>query len=209
MQQHAVPQNITGFEFKLIGALTLKQFGYVAGAGIVAFMFFVAVSGFLKWLFIIPTVLLGIALAFVPINGMSFDKWIVALARSIISPSLRVWHKENKEIGFLAPEFSHYLRRAPAIQPETKPGRSRLNAYLAQVRSQKPADKLEHLEKKKLSSLPLAHSEEMLAPRPRQVEVPPIRMPEEIAAKPIPEEVPQEELAKRLAGLGLLEKEEK
>ena len=209
MQQHAVPQNITGFEFKLIGALTLKQFGYLAGAGIVAFMFFVAVSGFLKWLFIIPTALLGVALAFIPVNGMSFEKWVVALIRSIISPSLRVWRKESKEIGFLAPEFSYYLRRAPATGPEIKPGRRRLDTYLAQARSQKPTDKLESLEQTKLSSLPIEVGGKVPAVGPKPVEVPPIKVPESITATPLAEEVSSEELAKKLTGLGVLEKEEK
>ncbi|EKD47460.1 MAG: hypothetical protein ACD_66C00049G0001, partial [uncultured bacterium] len=28
MEQHPVPQNVTGFQFKLIGDITLKQFAY-------------------------------------------------------------------------------------------------------------------------------------------------------------------------------------
>ena len=207
MQQHAVPQNITGFEFKLVGFLTIKQFGYLAAAGILSFMFFVAVGGFLKWLLIIPTVLLAVAFAFVPINGMTFDKWLVALTRSILSPSLRIWHKESKEIGFLAPEFSYYLRRAAVTEPKIPPGRSRLDTYLAQIRAQKPTDKLESLEKTKLSSLPLA-AEEVPTIGPKPVDVPPIKVPESITATPIPEEVSSAELAEKLAGLGVLKKEE-
>ena len=207
MQQHSVPQNITGFEFKLIGPLTLKQFGYLAGAGILVFMFWVAVGGFWKWFFIIPTVLLGPALAFVPINGMSFDKWAFALIRSIISPSIRVWHKESKEIGFLAPEFSYYLRRAPTIAPTEKPGRSRLETYLAQVRAERPGDKLERLEQTRLYSLPLPEKYLSPAVGPRPVEVPEIKVPELITATPLPQDVPEKELAEKLTKLGVSKKE--
>lgn len=207
VQQHSVPQNITGFEFKLIGPLTLKQFGYLAGAGILVFMYWVAIGGFLKWLFIIPTALLGPALALVPLNGMSLDRWIVALIKAVLFPSIRVWHKESKQIGFLAPEFSYYLRRAPALQPTVKPGRARLESYLSQLRASRPHDKLERLEQHKLSSLPL-HEEGQPALGPRTVEVATIKVPEEITATPLPQEVPELELTKKLARLGVIKKEE-
>ena len=38
MEQHPVPQNVTTFQFRLIGDMTIKQFGYLAGGAIVAFI---------------------------------------------------------------------------------------------------------------------------------------------------------------------------
>ena len=35
MDNHPIPQDITGFQFKLIGDMTIKQFAYVAG-GVIA-----------------------------------------------------------------------------------------------------------------------------------------------------------------------------
>lgn len=151
MQQHSVPQNITGFEFKLVGFLTLKQFGYLAIAGVISFIFFVATTSFLKWLFIVPIASLALALAFLPVGGITFDKWIILFLRTLTNPSKRVWRKEPAEISFLAPQFSRYLRR-PAGQPTptTKYG---LESYLSQIKAEKKGDRLDSLESTKLAML--------------------------------------------------------
>jgi len=153
MQQHPVPQNITGFEFKLVGFLTLKQFLYLAGAGIVSFIIFVSTGSILKWLFITPIVLLGLALAFVPILGMPFDRWVVAFIRAIGSPARRIWYKEPKIISFLAPEFSYYLRRSFSSNKPAPSDRTRLQSFLNQIQSQKKTNKLDALEQTRLSIL--------------------------------------------------------
>ena len=209
VQQHSVPQNITGFEFKLVGFLTLKQFGYLVATAVFSFLFYAGLGGILRWLVIIPIVLFGLVLAFIPINGMPFDKWVAALVRSIIFPSIRIWHKEPKEIGFLAPEFSYYLRRAPTADLAIKPGRVRLDSYLATVRSRRPVDKLETLEKTKLSALPLSATEKASLTGPRPVEVSPIKERESITATPLPQEVPAEELKEKLTDLGVIKEEDK
>lgn len=153
MQQHPIPQNITGFEFKLVGFLTLKQFLYLAGVSIISFIIFVSIASFVKWVFIVPLVTLGLALAFFPINGMTFDKWLVIFIRAVTSPSRRVWQKEKKILSFLEPRFSYYLRRPAAGIPVKNVGRNRLDSYLAQVRRKKQPNKLDALEQTRLSAL--------------------------------------------------------
>jgi len=153
MQQHPIPQNITGFEFKLVGALTLKQFLHLAGAGIVCFVLFVSIGSFIKWFFIIPAALVGLASAFLPINGMPFDKWVVAFIAAISSPARRIWYKEPKIIGFLAPEFSYYLRRSVPAKPAAVSNRGRLQAFFNQTQTQKRTDKLDIFRQTQLSSL--------------------------------------------------------
>jgi len=151
MQQHPVPQNITGFEFKLVGFLTLKQFGYLATAGVLSFIFFVSTASFIKWLFIIPIVSLGLALALLPISGITFDKWIVLFLRTLANPSKRVWRKKPVQISFLAPQFSRYLRR-PANQP-TPTTHYGLESYLSQLQAEKKGTPLDTLESTKLAML--------------------------------------------------------
>jgi len=152
MQQHTVPQNITGFEFKLIGALTIKQFGYVATAGVLSFIIFIAIGGFIRWVLIAPIVSTGIALAFANISGMTFDKWLVAFIRAVTSPPQRIWRKEPKTLSFLSPEFSYYLKRPPAaiVQNQDK---TALKSYLAQLKKGEKIDKLDKLEITRLASL--------------------------------------------------------
>ena len=154
MQQHPVPQNITAFEFKLIGFLTIKQFAYLAAASIFSFVFFISpIPGILKFIIITPFALLGIALAFVPINGLPFDKWIVVFIRSVYSPSRRVWRKSPKEISFLSPAFSNYLKRPPSQQRIARRDSSRLRAYIASLRKEGKASHLDTFEEERLSKL--------------------------------------------------------
>lgn len=155
MQQHSVPQNISSFEFKLIGFLTIKQFVYLAIPGFISFLFFISPINFLlRIILILPFAALGLAFAFVPINGIPFDKWIVIFTRSIYSPSRRVWHKTPKEISFLSPWFSSYLKRPVAPKPRAEAGdRSKLEDYLKQLRRDKKSSHLDDFEERRLSSL--------------------------------------------------------
>ena len=164
MEQHPIPQNVTGFEFKLVGFLTLKQFLYLAAAGIISFIVFVSISSILKWIVIVPVGLLALTFAFVPINGMKFDKWIVVFIKAITSPSRRIWYKEEKVLSFLEPQFSSYLRRPVAKVIAESGDRSNLNAYLAQIKSEKKTNKLDNLETTKLDSLAFEVKKPRLAP---------------------------------------------
>lgn len=153
MQTHPVPQNITGFEFKLVGFMTLRQFLYMAGAGIIGFVFFISIGSFIKWFLIVPIVLLALAAAFAPINGIPFDKWVLFLIHAVTSPAIRVWFKEPKLISFLAPEFSYYLRRSTAAKPAPVSDQARLRTFLSHIHSPRKADQLDTFEPNRLSLL--------------------------------------------------------
>ncbi len=155
MQQHAVPQNISSFEFKLIGFLTIKQFSYLAVPGFISFMILISPLDFLlRILLIIPIAGVGVVFAFIPINGLPFDKWIVVFSKSIYSPSRRVWHKVPKEISFLSPWFSSYLKRPPLPEHRAEVrDRSRLDSYLGQLRGAKKDSHLDDFEARKISDL--------------------------------------------------------
>src|SRR3989344_257882 len=120
MQAHPVPQNITGFEFKLIGFLTIRQFGYLAAAAIFIFIIYSAKLPFFVVLLIgLPVGGFAVALAFVSLNNMPFERWIAAFFKTVYSPNVRVWHREPKDIGFLEPQFSIYLhRQSVAVEPK-------------------------------------------------------------------------------------------
>ena len=163
MQQHPVPQNITAFEFKLVGFMTLRQFSYVAAAGILSFVFFITSGGITRWFFIVPISLLGIGLAFLPVGGVSFDKWIVLFLHYISSPTKRVWRKEPKEISFLAPQFSRYLRRPPVTTYSPEANRAILEAYLAKLKPDRAIDRFANIESTKLNLLDFGTGEKFSA----------------------------------------------
>src|SRR3989344_4577201 len=115
MEQHPVPQNISSFQFKLIGDITLKQFAYVAGGVILAYIF--TKFAFFPWIIRMPlaviTALLGFGLAFVPIEERPMDRWLAAFFKSIYLPTQYVWRKSNP-----VPEALSDLGTAP---PPTTP----------------------------------------------------------------------------------------
>lgn len=102
MDQHPIPRQITTFEFKLIGFLTLKQFIYL-----IVFLPF----GYIVYqLFPIPLVNivlaclvggLGVFLAFVPINDRPADVWIRNFVKRLTSPTQYVYQKKDSPLYFL------------------------------------------------------------------------------------------------------------
>jgi len=155
MQQHPVPQNITGFEFKLIGSLTLRQFGYVGGAGLLSFILYSAHLPFLVVLIIAgPIDLLALALAFFPYNDMPFERYMAAFIKTIYSPNVRVWHREPKTLGFLEPQFASYLHRQNQLDtPRVLSDRTKLNSYLAEHKLTRPKSLVDINEERRMQQL--------------------------------------------------------
>lgn len=92
--QFPVPQ-FTEVEDKIIGSLSIKQFGIVFAAGIVIFMGFSAsksilVAVFLFVLFGIP----ALGLAFAPFNGRPIYNSIPKLIAFVGAPKVLIFHKE-------------------------------------------------------------------------------------------------------------------
>jgi hypothetical protein len=84
MQEHAVPRDITGFKFKLVGDMTVKQFGELAFGAVTAYI--ILASGLypiFKWPLGIFFALFGVALAFLPIQERPLDVWIINFFKAI------------------------------------------------------------------------------------------------------------------------------
>jgi hypothetical protein len=71
--QFRVPQFID-IEDKVFGPLTLKQFGYIVGAGGISFLIWTFVPHLIAPIFIVPVVALFLSLAFVKYNNRSFGE---------------------------------------------------------------------------------------------------------------------------------------
>ena len=112
MEQHPIPQQISSYQFKLVGDMTLKQFFQLAGGVIVGLVFYsTPLHPLIKWPFIFVSVLLGVALAFLPFEERPLEKWIVVFFRSIYSPTLYSWKKTDKP-----PVFFTEDAQVPAVQ---------------------------------------------------------------------------------------------
>lgn len=102
MEQHPIPRQITSFEFKLIGFMTLKQFLYLvifAPAGYIVFIIFPI--PLLNVLLGLGVGFLGIALAFMPINERPLDVWIKNIWKRLNAPTQFTYHKHNEPITLL------------------------------------------------------------------------------------------------------------
>lgn len=129
MEQHPIPQDIKSFQFKLIGDMTIRQFAFLAGGGIIAYVLFVSpLHPLLKWPLLLTSAFLGITSAFFPINERPLDTWIVAFFRAIFSPTRRVWQKEVIPPIFLKPTPA---ARETVPSPLFEGDREKLQAYLA------------------------------------------------------------------------------
>jgi hypothetical protein len=98
LEQHPVPQNVTTFQFRLIGDMTLKQFGYLAAGLILAYISFnLPLPFFFRYPLVAVFALGGIGFAFIPVEQRPMDVWFMSFVRSIYSPTQYIWQKENSE----------------------------------------------------------------------------------------------------------------
>lgn len=95
--QYKVPQKID-LPDRIIGPLTLIQFGYLLIGGMIAFTIFKTGSIVLIILVAAPIVLLALALAFVKVQNQPFGKFIFNLISFGLSPKTRVWHHGKTSI---------------------------------------------------------------------------------------------------------------
>ncbi|KKQ59520.1 MAG: hypothetical protein US80_C0010G0012 [Candidatus Daviesbacteria bacterium GW2011_GWA2_38_17] len=100
MEPHPIPQNVTNFQFHLVGDMTLKQFVYLAaGIGFAYFLFVTASKDYplAAWPVIIISALLGVAFAFLPFASRPLDYWVITFLKTIFSPTKRTWEKAGKD----------------------------------------------------------------------------------------------------------------
>lgn len=118
MEQHPIPQQISSYEFQLVGSMTLRQFFKLAGGLIIAFLFYSTGLPFIfKWPLVLSFAGLGIALAFLPVNNQPLEKWILAFFKSIYSPTVYLWQKRSITIDVLSNDIKQPIEPIQT-QPE-------------------------------------------------------------------------------------------
>lgn len=95
--QFRVPQFID-MEDKIIGPLTLKQFGYIVGAGGLSFLIWTFIPiKFIAVLIIIPVAGLFLALAFFKYNNRSFGELLESAFTYYTGAKVYTWKQPNPE----------------------------------------------------------------------------------------------------------------
>jgi hypothetical protein len=138
-KQHAVPQNIMDVEFKLVGDLTMRQFAYLCVFGGAAYVASVTPTGVFKLPLMAFLALLGLGLAFVPIQERGLDQWIVNFFKAIYSPTQRIWKKEPTiPTAFLQDNLAVVRQELITLAPTSS--RRQLEEYLNYQQGQEVAD---------------------------------------------------------------------
>lgn len=137
MQQHPVPQDITTYQFRLVGDMTLKQFVELAsGIGLAVLVYNAGLPVFFKWPLIFFFAFAGVAFAFLPFEERPLDVWVVNFFKSVYSPTRFLWKKANK-----LPDFLTYVPASEKMGTRvrlTSTERAQFAEYL-QTLPQKPA----------------------------------------------------------------------
>lgn len=156
MENHPIPQDITGFQFKLIGNMTIKQFAYLAGGIIVGWILFaLPIPGIIKYPFSFFFGLTGVALAFLPYGGRPLDIMIGNFFNALFKPTQFVYQKSGG-VFYCPPISAKSIQDASAqkIDPGSLSG-ERLQSFLGSLpkRSKNKLDEKEMVFFQSLSGL--------------------------------------------------------
>lgn len=96
VEGHPIPQDITGFQFRIIGDLTIKQFAYLALSLILGWLLItIPLPLLIKIPFAILVVGTGILFAFIPIQGRSADTMVMLFIRALFNANEYTYQKQQ------------------------------------------------------------------------------------------------------------------
>lgn len=185
MENHPIPQNVTGFQFKLIGEMTIKQFAYLAAGCVLTYLLYVLpVNFFIKFPLIALSLGSGVSLAFLPIEGRPLDLMFMNFIKALFAPNQYVFQKIG---GQLVASITFKKTAQVQVQKTTRPHTSEeLETYLSSrhISSRTSLDEREEAFSKLLSvgSSPSGQSlaqPNMAPPIPPQKILIPIQKPKE------------------------------
>jgi hypothetical protein len=137
MEQHPIPRQITTFEFKLIGFMTLKQFLYLLVTVPTAFIVYKIIPlPIINFIAAGLVCLLGIGLAFFPVNERPLDVWIKNLLRRLTTATQFSYHKNNSPLYFL--EDLYFLNDPHKVISHIE-SKEKLAQYLQKTQPKKPS----------------------------------------------------------------------
>ncbi len=183
MEDHPIPQDITGFQFKLIGNMTVKQFAYLATGVVLAWVILqLPIYFIVKFPISVSFAVLGISLAYLPIEGRPLDAMISHFVKALISPTQFIYQKRGGHLYF--PSHSYQVQKKEA-KKSPPPDSDRLEMYFRSL-PRHPGNKLDDKEANFLTSLSsLTAKGKVLVPQPKNQALPKVVPPQ--APLPIPQ----------------------
>ncbi|MDO8583114.1 MAG: PrgI family protein [bacterium] len=182
MENHPIPQDVTGFQFKLIGNMTVKQFAYLATGVVLAWVFVqLPINGFVKFPIAFIFAIIGIGLAFFPVSGRPMDLMLGNFIKALFRPTQFVYEKSGNPLYSPAKTTFNVAQYKSAF---TLPQRDKLKLYL-QSHDAKPKNKMDEKENSFLMSVSAISAASI--PTPARTAVPNLNIPQSprpIAAAP-------------------------
>jgi hypothetical protein len=154
MREHAIPQDVVGYKFHIIGNMTLKQFLEVGAGCIVGFLIYTTnLYAIVKWPLIGVAVAVGAMAAFVPFEERPLDHWILTFFKVLYKPTKFFWKKESH-----VPEVFNYQANTTAIQSQAEVDlspyrRERIKEYLVSVQRPVELDSFGQYEQQRVSDI--------------------------------------------------------
>ncbi len=151
MEQHPIPRDISGFQFKLIGDMTLKQFGYLLVFSVSGYILFKILPMGLVINAIVGgiTAFCGIIFAFIPFQDRPVDQWILAFVKSVYSPTQFIYFKQNEPPSILTSN-PVYKNIAVVHHQQMLDSKKLLDNYLSKI-PLKPTDSFDRNENRLLA----------------------------------------------------------
>ena len=140
METHPIPQDVTGFQFKLVGNMTVRQFAYLASGSITAWIFFsIGISPFIKLPIAFLSAISGVSLAFLPIEGRPMDTMMLHFIKALYAPNQFFYQKQS---GQFTAVIALPAKTAPVSSPLSQKD---IQAYINKM-PKKPRSRLDEKE---------------------------------------------------------------
>ncbi|MBI2028658.1 MAG: PrgI family protein [Candidatus Levybacteria bacterium] len=170
MEDHPIPQDVTGFQFKLIGNMTIKQFSYLITGIVFAWLILqMPIFFIIKFPISVFFAVVGISLAYLPVEGRPLDAMISHFIKALISPTQFVYQKAGGQLYFpsIHPAQKKEIKKLPPSDND------RLKMYLRSL-PRHPGNKLDDKEANFLASLSnlTSASQKAIAPSPKNQPMP-------------------------------------
>ncbi len=182
MENHPIPQDVTGFKFKLIGSLTIKQFLYVLGGGIMAAICFILpTSGIIKIPLAALFGILGTSIAFVPIDGRPMDVMLKNFLKALPSENQYIFKKRGAEAliaEFFTPQTAVVVKAEQVKTDEDKAQDTKRALLYKTLRKSYRPDEKEQAVLTNINSY-LHESSHSASPSVQRVDAAPVPLPHE------------------------------
>lgn len=164
MDRHPIPRQITTFEFKLIGFLTVKQFVYLLiFTGIAVIVYFAILVPYLNIVLASLVAGFGLIFVFVKYNERPLDIWMKNLFLALVAPSQYYYIKHNRAPRFLE---SFLTKQDPQTIATHIDAQKKLRMYTAKTSPKPTEDKKNTISR--LLAEPLSQSGKEIQPHPPQ-----------------------------------------